>query len=104
MRTAHHLDAHRGYFPHPEVPVTLVRRDENPVSQVEAGTVLTCLDPCAFTASSGMIGLRPWMARPGEERQAYELVGECHVKGIMQGQLMNELREKGLEPQRFTLV
>ncbi|KAI0107807.1 heterokaryon incompatibility protein-domain-containing protein [Nemania sp. FL0031] len=92
----------------------------------------TCLDPCFFVATGGHYGLCPWTAREGDivvllyggnvpyllrpvdeeghsggTKDLFELVGECYVQGIMNGEFLdkkNDGSDQQAVTRTFTLV
>ncbi|KAJ3539484.1 hypothetical protein NM208_g5207 [Fusarium decemcellulare] len=121
-----HLKAHWGYFPG---PLLLAVGVENDAAQwFETREVPPCLDPCFFVASNGMYGLCPWRAKKGDTiallyggkvpfllrpttqetprsgTACFELVGECYVNGIMDGDYLKSEHAKTSTPITFALV
>ncbi|KAF5004411.1 hypothetical protein FDECE_9087 [Fusarium decemcellulare] len=121
-----HLNAHWGYFPG---PLLLAVGVENDAAQwFETREVPPCLDPCFFVASNGMYGLCPWRAKKGDtiallyggkvplllrpttqetprsDTACFELVGECYVNGIMDGDYLKSEHAKTSTPITFALV
>ncbi|PHH77787.1 hypothetical protein CDD82_3354 [Ophiocordyceps australis] len=88
-----------------------------------------CLDRCFFTADGGSIGLCPTGVREGDlvvvlfggsvpyilreviktniepaKQVRYRFIGECYVKGKMDGSIIQDLQEKARIIQSFTLI
>lgn len=120
-RLQQHLAAHWTYLRGPKVPAISLGKGTPVLKDIDS--IPTCFDPFAFTTFGDLIGLCPWTAhkndlvvllygasvpyllRPTTDGdETYELVGECYVAGIMQGQLMDTLRAQEAEQKRFTLI
>ncbi|GAP84250.1 putative heterokaryon incompatibility protein [Rosellinia necatrix] len=111
----HHLVAHAAYIPGPPSHALRPRagRHSKPYKRCHPDVGLpSCIEACFFIASNGLYGLCPWRARKGdvvavlhggkvpyllrraaaphEPKQArrlrYELVGECFIDGLMNGE------------------
>jgi hypothetical protein len=105
-----HVQAHVRYFPEPAPPTVRPAADGS-YEQYQADELPACIGRCFFVASNGLYGLCPWTAREGDvitvlhggsvpyllrlvpqrgtagpDEQYYELVGECFVDGIMNGE------------------
>ncbi|KAI1427970.1 heterokaryon incompatibility protein-domain-containing protein [Xylaria sp. FL1777] len=127
---ADHLKSHFAYFPDPKSLPVLVREilhnHRLELMMGETEFIPPCLSECYFISSNGHVGLCPWPAKEGdiiallhgatvpyllrpaarevqatgEDDKEYELVGECFVEGVMDGELMEKMEKDGNPPQK----